>query len=193
MISSRPQIRKQKLDRRPTLSDVMILVAVVAAALPICRFVAASQPEHYFAEPRFWLWFYVLIPGPLLLLFGALGHILLALRHPRPPIRRLARRPGFVASVAVTISWLCYESVRIPCEWSSGRGGAHVALSAFSGLIAVPVIPAAIVSCWTILYLSGLWGPRRGWLDRLGVALGLMWFVLVGALVVDVLLTWYGL
>lgn len=100
---------------------------------------------------------------------------------PRPRRWRMAtRRPGVAAGVAVLLiitgdlftttyeiirgltSGDEYRTVRRPSRWP--LSGEHAAV--------------AVASAWVLLAMSGRWRREPGWLDALGIALGVSWLLL---------------
>src|SRR5262245_13941470 len=102
--------------RRVAISDVLVLIAGLAVGLALARatsseFITAGQLRDAFLSPRggWTLWY----AFALTLEFGTICFIpfmagwtpaclLLQLAPPRPPWRRLRRRPGFVACLIAT-------------------------------------------------------------------------------------------
>lgn len=113
------------IPRRFTLHDLMILVAVTAMALAAARFawrttILRFQDDRRNQEravPDAFGWF---------ALVESVGLIPLFLRRPRPRLRRVARQPGMVASVAVASSFgfvlLCQLAVATGA-WVLARRG----------------------------------------------------------------------
>ena len=86
-----------EVDRRPGIGDVMTLVAASALALAGLRGLAARAPLTLGVGPRVYL-----AAGFWVLSSLTPAALLARLRRPRPPLRALARRPGFAATAAVT-------------------------------------------------------------------------------------------
>lgn len=173
--------------RRFTLQDLMIFVAVTALAFAAARlawgvtiqvFRGDSRNQER-AFPDAFGWF---------ALVESVGLIPLFLRRPRPPIRRLARQPGMVASVAVAsaFGFLAVSEVAVAVgAWSLSRPGfldtPHVLWHLSSPLVIGP----AVAACWLSQVLSRGWRPESNWPDRLGRFWGVVWIAL--ALVVQLL------
>jgi hypothetical protein len=100
-------------------------------------------------------------------------------REPLPRRRRLFLQPGVSACVAFvaallagtangamwTIRWLEFHE-----QWLAGsRVTTNVLFSS-----AQSYLPFCIVAAWVFLALGGLWTQGRNWINRLGIALGVM-------------------
>src|SRR5262249_36756626 len=115
------------------------------------------------------------IPG---LVAWTVACLLLRLRRPRPPWRRLSRQPGtmacLIATVAIGLSaafgaigWVMEDQRDDAIEWLAVQS------------LAVPPQPgAAVFWCWVTMALSGRWRPEPTWLDRLCRLLGLAWLTM---------------
>jgi hypothetical protein len=163
-------------ERRLTLADLMLLVAATAPGLAVVRFAntlglyderimrttgkvrLALEAISVFVTP-------VIVPWTLMVL-------ILSLRKPRPPLRRVAGRPGFVACACVALTLLLQapDLVIRAClietfpEVGTQYGRAVATITLFSGV--------TILGAWMALALAGRWRPGRSWLDRLGCILG---------------------
>jgi hypothetical protein len=177
---------RPKAIRRFTLLDGMILVAATACGLAVDRAIQSSLHlkngdlfgtiaellgDRDFADL-----------GNVILLFSVpvvaslnLALIPLGLLKPRPRVRRLACRPGWMAACAVALA-LVFESVVLVVLADSGQCGPDP-IGDLLFLIPMLVLPA-ILGAWLTLALGRCWCPEPSWLDRLGRALALCWFVL---------------
>jgi hypothetical protein len=128
---------------------------------------------------------------------GTVAWLFMRIRQPRPPLRRLARRPGTVAcltavaaftiilgSFAVTMAMERRVSLNLSAHnWRTGGTGSTVFLWAGrkpSGIMIVPWsdrLGFAVAGAWLALRASGRWSPERSWIDRLGRVLGWAWIV----------------
>jgi hypothetical protein len=166
--------------RRFTLLDVMILVAVTALAFAAARVawgatIRAFQGDSRNQErayPDAFGWF---------ALVESVGLIPLFLSRPRPPVRRLARQPGMVASVAVasTFGFLAVGELAVAVgAWLLSRPGfldtTHVIWHLSSPLFIGP----AVAACWLSQVLGWGWRPEPNWPDRLGRFWGVVWIAL---------------
>jgi hypothetical protein len=101
-----------------------------------------------------------------LLLCWTLAYVIMRLRKPRPPLRRLVRQPGMVA-----------------CEvWLLGMFlGICLQVEAYPLLAPIAVVSTgfAIPTTWAILALRGRWDTEPSWIDRLGRGLGVCWSAII--------------
>ncbi len=128
--------------------------------------------------------------------------LLIGLRRPRPPRRRLTRQPGLAAcavGVIVMVAVLVGYFLRWAATWlwtaivpTSTAGAApgtwyvpraplqdlwyaiHSGFGAGSAAIA-----EAVAAAWLIMALGGWWRPEKSGIDRLGRALGVAWIALM--------------
>ena len=112
-----------------------------------------------------------LLPGLIVPLTPAL--IVARLRRPRPPLRRLAFQPGFVA--------LCLSAL---------IGIIDVDLTFFELVSFPPLIErmlpgAAVLASWSILAAVGHWHPEASWVDRSGRLVGAFWLAMIPWLIWD--------
>ena len=188
MILMRTDVR-----RRFGVADGLILVAATAVGLATSRWLAPDltlqQFSEYVTKPRDGrrsLTFFILqltaelssvfvIPG---LVAWTVACLLLRLRRPRPPWRRLSRQPGtmacLIATVAIGLSaafgaigWVMEDQRDDAMEWL-----------AVQSLAVPPQAGAAVFWCWVTMALSGRWRPEPTWLDRLCRLLGLAWLTM---------------
>jgi hypothetical protein len=125
------------------------------------------------------------------------------LRRPRLPRRRLFRRPGMAACAAATPvlvgvivghvlmrAWAVWTAQAILAVWTMSPvspgsiAGPATPVQQFQFKLGSIVTDAAyaedaIAGAWLIMALGGWWRPERGWIDRLGRALGAAWLVLM--------------
>ena len=158
-----------------TLADAMILVAAAGVGLGgasrcAAYEVAGGRPSTLFS---------LILSASCLLAIGSAGVMILGLRHPRPPLRRLAFRPGFSASVAVIAAVACNSLIL-------GKGFDFVPASGalatqvyrlLTGIVWPWSNVAAIAAVWSVIALGGRWRPEPDWIDRLGRLLAGLWFV----------------
>ena len=97
------------------------------------------------------------------------AYLIARLRRPRPALRRLWWQPGMIASEA----WLVTFGL-----------GAFLEIGQPPGLrkvwFAFALVPLPL--SWVVLALSGRWRREPGWIDRLGVGLGIGWCLEILAL-----------
>lgn len=162
----------------------MILIAASAVALVIVRPVVAGPLQqrpgwsHYLAWAIGWLVAWT----PTVLI--------LRLRDPRPPLRRLSRQPGFAASLAGTavlalglLAIGLIALVRVARQGSPARPAMGIRPPDPSWWVWVvlhfgTVVGPAVIAAWVLLAVSGRRRPPRGWLDILARAVGVGWIVL---------------
>ncbi len=162
--------------RRFTILDGMIFVAASAVGLTVARSVEADASRlPPGARPiQYWIW-----SGPPSCLAFACGLALILARSvpPRPRWRRIARQPGFVASIMAvwpfpifTLYAMMGASVERPTPGSTFS-------YSFDWLwgTAAFMVPVSVGGAWVALGLSGRWRPEASWVDRAGRALGFFW------------------
>lgn len=170
--------RAMKSARRFTIIDGMVLVSAIAVGLGLVRLGRWSiiVPRGMGARN----WFAALVGWPIaaapcVLMVSA---ALLALRFvgPRPPRRRIFRRPGAMACLSAVVTpitsgwplWAVMEAL----GWHSGDPGWETIV-----IIQVLQCGAGVVVSWLVLKLAGLRCARRDWIDRAGIAVGCYWIV----------------
>ncbi len=155
--------------RKLTIADAMIACAAVAGWFAIVR---ASLPVRDF-PPR--------MAGPFgleamfLAALGTATAALLAMRllPPRPPIHRLALRPGFAACLTAVVACALVGGPAVVYEALHGNWSPVGLLLGFAHCPAF-----AVAGAWLILVLGGLWRPvPSDWLDRAGRAAGVTWIL----------------
>lgn len=121
----------------------------------------------------------------------------LRLLPPRPSLRRLTCQPGAVAcgAVAFTLAWkllghlASYAVILLQGQTWRGADFDPRLGSAFPEFTrqalrhvissSAPVSAAcAITTGWALLIVGRRWRPEASWIDRTGVALGVLWLVL---------------
>jgi hypothetical protein len=114
--------------------------------------------------------------------YWTLGILVLRIRRPRPPLKRLWRQPGFVASCAAgtailirlleSLIWRRHDIIRIFLETD------RLARLMLSPSGDSPHVGPAVAAAWAILALSGRWRPEASWIDRCGRLIGVLWVLL---------------
>jgi hypothetical protein len=198
---------RKSLPRPFTVLDAMVFIAATALALAVARLYAVETWEIDLGAlpwvPRIVLRTYLLLvvamPFPL---SWSLAVFLLSFRSPRPPLSRLVRRPGFIASGAVSLVDLIrlagflilgvrmalksnnlfamdiWEALTIPFRIRgpvTGRtiySGPYFSTTAFGASTAVAV-------AWILLAAGRRWRPEPNWLDRTGRVLGWFWVAMI--------------
>jgi hypothetical protein len=168
--------------RRLTLADILLFVAVTAAGLVVVRMaigmglyekeaIVGAGPVRLFIEG-------CMIFGAPLLVAWTLLLLVLSLITPRPSLRHVIRRPGFVACAAVLAALLdrgAFFGSRVLSDNSAAElavtyANTTTSVSEHAGLM--------ILGAWLALALGRRWRPGPSWLDWLGCCLGLCWVVL---------------
>jgi hypothetical protein len=186
---------KRSTSRGFRLVDVMILIAATAAGFSLVKSdtlegkttQATLYHNIYYYEADFAA---VACPLWLAWTFAALA---IRLRSPRPPFRRLARQPGWVASLSVS---LCVPIQLALTFFDLYHGPSRIDGSAipygfFYGLRLWPVF--VIVGAWLALWLNGRWRPEPSAIDRFGRALGFGWIAFFFLHKISYVLFWMGL
>jgi hypothetical protein len=156
--------------RRFNLGDGMILIAAICVGLALGK-EAFVQSYPRFELPRNLQLSYQ-IQGALnaaVYLVEALSVAVLFLRlkSPRPSLLRVVRQPGF---------FLCGTAVGWHVFWLTlalSHGWKDV-LSSLAFLIQIGT-GTLVATMWGIIWVSGWFRRERGWIDSLGIALGLCW------------------
>jgi hypothetical protein len=150
--------------------DGMTLIAAVAAGFGLIRFVREMDAMFRTAIAPGAGW-HCPLALPLSWAVAALGMSRRGLAR-----RRALRAPGVLACTAVMVASAMMAASVAPIGGSfrglvSSHTWREIALwSADPELLAV-----AVVATWATLAVNRRWRPRCDWLDRLGIALGLVW------------------
>jgi hypothetical protein len=202
-----PSLSTASPGRRLHLIDAMVLVLATAGALAADRWLEATtngaiswsnlaeicdsyrqQPEITIdnhadlADVVFGLSFELAILTLPLFAAWTVALIPLHLRAPRKRMRRLANQPGVVAVCAASLSFVV-GALYACALWVVNRPGPCTAALAGDewrlSLALAPSYPGlAVVASWATLVLGARWRADRGWLDRLGRALGVYWIAI---------------
>jgi hypothetical protein len=164
--------------RKFTLLDAMILIAATAAGLALVR----STPPY--GRKLSWNESPAIVVIPVLFL-GCWTVALLAihLRRPRPLLRHLGRRPGFIAvsTASITVALFgCWVFVLRKVQGEGRYSGFWVDMA----LIGVACTGFAVAGGWLTLGLGGRCRPERTWIDRAGRAEGFSWLAIVVVIVI---------
>jgi hypothetical protein len=119
-----------------------------------------------------------------LLLTLTLAFLILRLLRPRPPLRRLARQPGFAAACGVTLISLIDFLGRIPAwfEWwfiYSLSDLYESYIQSYDYFFSLEPWGAAVAAVWVVMALGQSGRPEPSWIDRGGRALGVVWLLLL--------------
>jgi hypothetical protein len=166
-----------------TIADAMILLAALAIGLILVR---QNLPVGFEPFPRspelipnvVSAWAALLFPS---LEVGTVAIARLTLRHPRPPLKRLTLRPGFVAcgAAAVILSISAAANVlylgvgAVLRHWPGGWVPYQDSPVFFSSHVGQ--ISYAVAVCWAFMAAGGRWRPEPEWVDRLGRGFGSFW------------------
>jgi hypothetical protein len=173
--------RKAPCDRRFTMRDAMILVASAGAGLAI---LAPLQEGPLKVWPQWSVYLAYYNIGLLALTPTALT---LRLIGPRPLMHRLARQPGFAASVAgSTILALgvlatgILTLVRLIKDDLGPSSPPPLNPMEWAGIVLyfTPIVGPSILATWVMLAVSGHRRPVASWLDYLGRGIGVGWIIL---------------
>ena len=169
--------------RRLSLSDASILIAATALGLVMARYVVGLNLMAISPTPgdraarieRIWM-VTIHLASPMLVTLS-LAAFAISLRRPRPPLRRLAREPGFVA-LAVIAMTTAYYSVHFAARlcgnyYSSPPLFSTHVLWMFANLFIE--LGWNVALAWFVLALQGNWSPRSIWAGGIGAALGCTW------------------
>lgn len=179
-------------DRPFSLFDQLVLLAPLAVGIEITRSMLGEELTSYqsllhlgwFDTVLDWIpvVFFGMLPRYAAVLMPAL--LIIRLRRPRPPLRKLFRQPGAAASAAGTAAlaiggmillagWLCNSGHYVP-------GGTH------AWRLILLRVPVAVLAAWGLLAISGRWRPEPTWIDRAGRLVGGFWITLW-------MLRWYSI
>jgi hypothetical protein len=168
--------------RRLSLLDLMILIFAIAIGIgPLPVFMKTMNLAQYSAAKTLVGRLRSYAAPPLAAL--TIASLVIVLRQPRPPFRRLVRRPGFMAcATAVT----CFIVV-CPIEsagslyllargaFSPGYDVWNTHLALLAGSLTYPV-GLMVAGAWLCMALNRRW--RTGdWTDRLGQLIGIGWII----------------
>lgn len=169
--------------RRLSLSDTSILIAATAFGLVIVRYfftvdlwALRPAPVDRFERIMRILTVAMHLASPVLVALS-LAAFAIDLRPPRPPLRRLAREPGFVAMavVSLTTSYFLVHFAARECGSYDSTPPMHwtnlswVFANLFVGL------GWNVAIAWFVLALQGHWRPRSLFTGGIGAALGCTW------------------
>lgn len=186
-----------RINRNLSIRDILVLTAAIAVGLAWMRHFqnceAGSESYPYLLESssvttfryraevlNWWLESLGYCVGVVAV--AVLGLLVLRTSRPRRRLRYLTRHPGVVAGGAVLLT-LSFDLGRAAYEIIEGvtSGREYDSAWQFSYLyMSSDHAAVAVGSAWTLLALSGRWRRERGWLDALGVGIGVFWLVHCG-------------
>ncbi len=117
---------------------------------------------------------------PFLIAFS-IALLLCRLLPPRPPLRRIAREPGFVATAAIA----CGALVFLPAIVRAILRQYVLAEPGIDVLRYLPTVArtmnltsaSSVLAAWVVLAVSGRWRSRCDWVDRLGRIFAVVWLL----------------
>ena len=157
--------------RKLNLVDGMILIGAAAGGFGLIRFLFDWElgPGSMTGWPADAALFVLPVVFAL-----SIGLTIIRLRRPRPPIHRIFRQPGLAAS-AIAVGMTTFWCVPYPIALATKF--AHYPDD--QGMLFAPIpTGAAIVCAWALLAVTRTGRHERGWIDRLGIALGVCWIIL---------------
>lgn len=181
-----------KAECRPfQISDAMILIAVLGVGLAWCssftgdKFrddrpdsIDLSSPLNLIRS----LALYFNAIGPPIMAPVTFGLLVIRLRRPRPGWRRLGKQPGMIASlIVVGVWWLCAARAMV-IGYSAlvldGQAGAlRKAIRYYLTDYPATEVGLCVGVAWSVQSISRSWRPSRCWIDKLGVAAGILWII----------------
>ena len=169
--------------RRFTLADGMILIAATAIGLAAMR-IYLPRGRYSLMEMGArggWLDRVVRDLSYCLPMFACwtIAVLILRLRKPRPPFRRLWKQPGAVAGLAVSVTVISNVVMLGAIKLTSmAKPSLFVgAEPAYTKFLASTHPGAAVAASWMLLTLAGRWRPERSVLDRTGRLFGVLWIL----------------
>jgi hypothetical protein len=165
--------------RRFTILDAMILVAATALGFWLARSKilhdAAVSPRTGRYPWQTWS------AASFLVIEGVtLGVVAIRLLPPRPPLRRLARQPGFLAVFTVAMNLAAGTAV-VARDWLNVPNSGPGLLEWLGMYLHFPgvylSVAFAVTLAWAIGGLQGLRWTRPDWIERAGRWLGIAWLI----------------
>ena len=174
-----PLISPRRIRRcRPfTTADAMTLVAAIALGYAI---LPRDWPSNFRQswESAHWLYYSVAyiarLSGPFWLTLTA-AFVVIRLREPHSPARRLARQPGTAAALAVVVIAPVFLLVQA-ITWATTPARDYVFFDGLGWLQFY--LPPAVIGAWATLRATGRWRPEPGWIDPLGMTLAGGWIAM---------------
>jgi hypothetical protein len=166
--------------RKLTVRDGMLLVGAAALGLGGYRFYEGFHILIAFRKDYEWI-----LRATSCLVAMTVGFLIVRLLPPRPSRRRLLTQPGMVAActvllyalptaLAMAIMIVKHRRWLSSMDWHDVVGETlefvNQTLPTFGGV--------SVFLAWAILVMGGRWHRENGWIDGLGIALGLGWVVL---------------
>jgi hypothetical protein len=168
------------MSRRFTIGDLMIIIIALGVGFSGGRTLFMLR-----GMPALWWGLEGVYTAVWPMVTGSLAMLAMRLRQPRPRRPRLMCQPGWVASLAVSLTAL-YGLVVHTLIGALGRC-VHVGWSVLAtreyawhefaqwSYRAQVGCPLAVTIAWSILALGGRWRAEPSWMDRSGRVLGWLW------------------
>ncbi|HEY2155711.1 MAG TPA: hypothetical protein VGH33_08775 [Isosphaeraceae bacterium] len=165
--------------RRHSIADGMIVVAAVAVGLVLVR---ETLPIDLWVSRE---WARLVTNGVILLadflVPSTFALVAIQLRQPRPSIRRLVRRPGFLGCLAACVAMAAACAFLAVVEVFARVTGSRRVDIDLIYIFAVPGIGFSVLGAWTALAANGRSRrPAPGGIDRAGWLVGWGWLLLPG-------------
>jgi hypothetical protein len=170
------------LRRRFTLLDCAILIAATGAGLALLRVCLdglSSRPLSSSPGAAFQSLITTIVTcASAVLGCWTLGLLALGLRRPRESLRRLARRPGFVACATATSGITTYLTV---CTIQFAVHSMVLNAANVSRIVGTFEIYAGLMvaGAWLSLFMGGRWRPETTWVGWAGQGVGSAWIALI--------------
>jgi hypothetical protein len=169
--------------KRFTIFDAMVLMCATSIGFWLARLrllIDADMP----LGPGQEAWMPWCGASYLVLLAITMGFAGISLLPPRPPLRRLARQPGFLTGLAVAANLVLWTALNA-VDWLFPRG--QIPMSPGYYLIRFRVyllsiggpwnVGFAVALAWTIGGIQGLRWSRADWVERAGRWMGVAWLL----------------
>lgn len=164
--------------RRLTISDIMVLVAMIAVEIVWLRFIVSFQDSAPFPYRQTAAKVYI---GSIwVVLITMLALIPIRLRCPRPSVARLWRQPGWLACNAVALTfaisfcWSILSFIDIVRAPSDPRLAQLINSFLFQMTFQLgQSAMIAVAAAWATLALVVGWESEKVWIDRAGRWCGL--------------------
>jgi len=168
---------RKSLVRSFSLLDLMIIVAAIALWLVVTRSYAQairSDLSSIWSLAELGIVRIFANQGSYLLICSSFTMLLIRLRGPRPPRRRLWRQPGLAASAGAVVGILA-GTAGVLSNWASSPEPSIEVLQILQGVR--PFAAPGVFGAWIALAFTRRWRSERGAIDRLGRLVGLLWLV----------------
>ncbi len=187
-----------RLHRRFHVTDILILIAAPCVALAVIRFFlptsyspsSIDQQYKHLQPPAMLSW--VLVSQPLLMAWSA-AWLVLQVRQPRIPMRRLVDRAGFRACLTPVLMILLAGPQDSGFIFSLAQGAntgmGFLQFMTWNEMLGIQIGIGVVVAWMPFLLTRRRWGGTS-WLERGGQVIGLLWVLLIPANLLR--LFWYN-